>query len=192
MKKTALYFGSFNPIHIGHLIIAEYVVENSDVDDLWFVISPSNPLKKKETLLNSAQRYFMTQIAIEDDPRFKACDIEFKLPFPSYTAVTLAKLTELYPDIQFVILMGEDNLQNLNKWRNYEYILEHFEILVYPRPGSQGGNLKNHPHVKYISAPMMEISATQIREAIKNRRKVQYLLPEKVKQYIEDMGVYRK
>jgi nicotinate-nucleotide adenylyltransferase len=114
------------------------------------------------------------------------------LPFPSYTAVTLAKLTELYPDHQFEILMGEDNLQNLYKWRNYEYILEHFQIIVYPRPGSQGGELKNHPHVKYINAPMMEISATQIREAIKNRKKIQYLLPEKVKQYIEDMGVYRK
>ncbi len=192
MKKTALYFGSFNPIHIGHLIIAEYVVENSDVDDLWFVISPSNPLKKKETLLNSAQRYYMAQIAIEDDPRFKVCDIEFKLPIPSYTAVTLAKLTELYPDHQFVILMGEDNLQNLHKWRNYEYILEHFEIMVYPRPGSQGGDLKNHPHVTSINAPMMEISATQIRDAIKEGKKIHYLLPEKVQQYIDDMGVYRK
>lgn len=192
MKKTALYFGSFNPIHNGHLIIAEYIVENSEVDDLWFVISPSNPLKKKETLLNSAQRYYMTQIAIEDDPRFKASDIEFKLPFPSYTAVTLAKLTELYPDIQFVIVMGEDNLQNLYKWRNYEYILENFEIMVYPRPGCQGGDLKNHPNVKYINAPMMEISATQIRQAIKEGKKTHYLLPEKVQQYIEDMGVYRK
>jgi nicotinate-nucleotide adenylyltransferase len=192
MKKTALYFGSFNPIHIGHLIIAEYVVENTEIDEVWFVISPSNPLKKKESLLSAAQRYYMTQIAIEDDPRFKACDVEFNLPYPSYTCVTLAKLTEQYPDKEFVIVMGEDNLKNLHKWRNYEYILENFQIIVYPRPDSQGADLKDHPNIHYVAAPLLEISATQIRDALKNHKTITYLLPPKVKQYIDEMGVYRK
>lgn len=192
MKKTALFFGSFNPIHIGHLIIAEFIVERSDVDDLWFVISPSNPLKKQESLLHAQQRYYMTQVAIEDDPRFKACDIEFKLPYPSYTAVTLAKLTELYPEREFIVIMGEDNLENLHKWKNFEFILDNFKIYVYPRLKHSGGDLWAHPNVFRVEAPIIEISATMIREAIKTGKNVTYLLPPKVKQYIEEMGVYRK
>ena len=134
----------------------------------------------------------MTQVAIEDDPRFKACDIEFKLPYPSYTAVTLAKLTELYPDREFRVIMGEDNLENLYKWKNYEYILENFKLYVYPRIKHTGGDLWAHPHVLRVEAPIIEVSATMIREAIKTGKNVTYLLPSKVKQYIEQMGVYRK
>lgn len=190
MKKTGLFFGSFNPIHMGHLMIAEYILEHSDLDDLWFVISPSNPLKKKESLLNEKQRYYMVNIAIEDDSRFKATDIEFKLPYPSYTCVTLATLTEKYPDSTFVVIMGEDNIENIERWKNYEYILENFEIYVYPRPGHGGSKYLAHPHVTKVAAPMIEISATMIRDAIKNKKRVSYFLPPKVEQYIETMGVY--
>lgn len=190
MKKTGLYFGSFNPIHMGHLMIAEYLLEHSDLDDLWFVISPSNPLKKKEHLLDERQRYYMVNIAIEDDARFKACDIEFKLPYPSYTCVTLAKLTETYPDRAFVVIMGEDNIENIERWRNYEYILENFQIYVYPRPGHGGSKYLSHPHVTKVEAPLIEVSSTMIRDSIKNKKRVSYFLPSKVEQYIQDMGVY--
>ena len=137
MKKRniGLYFGSFNPIHIGHLIIAEYMIENSDLDEIWFVVSPSNPLKKKESLLDERQRLYMVNIAIEDDARFRSSDIEFKLPYPSYTCVTLAHLTERYPEKNFSLIMGEDNLENIEKWKNYEFILNNFHIYTYPRAG---------------------------------------------------------
>ena len=192
MAKTALFFGTFNPIHIGHLIIAEYFVENSDLKELWFVITPSNPLKKKSSLLNEHQRYYMVNLAIEDDSRFKACDVEFKLPYPSYTEHTLLYLQEKYPEKEFVIIMGEDNLENIEKWKNWEFILEHFQIYVYPRIGYDGGKYKNHPSVKYVNAPHIEISATMIRESIKAGKQVKYMLPPKVEQYVNEMRFYRK
>ena len=185
-----LYFGSFNPIHIGHLIIAEYFVENTDLDEVWFVISPSNPLKNKKSLLNERQRYYMVHIAVEDETRFRACDIELKLPIPSYTCNTLVHLTEKYPHKEFVLLMGEDNWESIEKWKNYTYILENYHIYVYPREGYTTKN-KQHPHVLFFDAPKMEISATMIRESIKNQKKVKYLLPQKVEKYIDEMGAYR-
>jgi len=190
MKKTGLFFGSFNPIHIGHLIIAEYFVENTDLDEVWFVLSPSNPLKKKSTLLNEHQRYYMVSIAVEDDPRFRVCDIELKLPTPSYTCNTLAHLTEKYPHKEFVLLMGEDNWDTIEKWKNYTYILENHYIYIYPRASYKITLNKQHPHVLFVDAPILEISATMIRESIKNRKKIQYLLPQKVEKYIDEMGVY--
>lgn len=190
--KTGLYFGTFNPIHIGHLIIAEYLVENTDLKEIWFVLSPSNPLKKKASLLPELNRLYMVNVAIEDDPRFRSSDIEFKLPYPSYTATTLTYLQELYPKKEFAVIMGEDNLENIEKWKNYEFILENFPLYVYPRDGYDGGKFKNHPSVTLVDAPKMEISATMIRESIKAGKNVRYLLLPKVQHYIDDMNFYRK
>ena len=191
MAKTALFFGTFNPLHIGHLIIAEYLVENSDLKELWFVITPSNPLKKKSSLLDEHHRYYMVNMAIEDDSRFKASDIEFKLPYPSYTAHTLTYLQEKYPEKEFVLIMGEDNLENIEKWRNWEFILENFQIYVYPRVGYNGEKHKGHPSVKFIDAPVIEISSTMIRDSIKAGKNVKYLLTPKVEQYIDEMRFYK-
>lgn len=190
--RTGLYFGTFNPIHIGHLIIAEYLVENTDLKEIWFVLSPSNPLKKKASLLPELNRLYMVNVAIEDDERFRSSDIEFKLPYPSYTATTLTYLQELYPKKEFAVIMGEDNLENIEKWKNYEFILENFPLYVYPRDGFDGGKFKNHPSVTFVDAPKMEISATMIRESIKAGKNVRYLLLPKVQHYIDDMNFYRK
>ena len=174
MIKTGLYFGSFNPIHIGHLIIAEYMLEHSDLDELWFVVSPRNPLKKKDSLLDDRQRLYMVNLAIGDDERFQASDIEFHLPQPSYTCI-----------------MGEDNLQTFDRWLNYEWILENFTLYVYPRPGYDAGERRTHPHVTFVDAPRIELSSTLIRNSIKEGREVRYMIPEAVRKYIEEMGFYK-
>lgn len=192
MPKIGLFFGSFNPIHIGHLIMAEYFVETTDLKEIWFVVSPNNPLKKKESLLSEHQRLYMVNLAVEDDARFRSCDIEFHLPLPSYTCHTLVHLREKYPDKEFVLIMGEDNLQSIDKWKNYEFILENFEIYTYPRPGYDGGKWKTAPNVKFVPAPRIEISATMIRDSIANRRSVKYFLHPKVAQCIDEMGHYRR
>lgn len=191
MKKTGLYFGSFNPIHVGHLIIAEYFIENSDLDEIWFVVSPQNPLKKKKTLLDDRQRLHLVNLAIEDDIRFKACDVEFSLPKPSYTSYTLQVLREKHPNREFCLIMGEDNLQTFDKWFNYEFIINNYNLYVYPRPNYSGLKYSNHPNVKLINAPQIEISSTFIRDSIKNRKTVKYMLPEKVFNYIDKEGFYK-
>lgn len=191
LKKVALYFGSFNPIHIGHLIIAQSIINNFPIDELWFVVSPRNPLKDKKSLISEYQRLYMVKEAIEDNPRFRASDIEFGLSKPSYTVHTLAYLCEKYPDTVFYLIMGEDNLSNLHQWKNVEYIMEHFEILVYPRLGYMSHNLYQHPHIHLIKSPIIEISSSQIRAAIRQRQSVQYLLSDKVLKYIEDMNLYK-
>jgi len=191
MSKTALFFGSFNPIHIGHLIIAEYLIENSDIKEIWFVVSPSNPLKKKETLLDEHHRLYMVKLAIENDYRVRACDVEFKLPFPSYTSNTLVYLNELYPKKEFALIMGEDNLENIEKWKNYEFILANYNIYLYPRMGHDGGKYKTHPNVTFVDAPRIEISATMIRECIQQKKSVTYLLLPEVAKYIDEMGFYK-
>ena len=190
--KIGLFFGSFNPIHIGHLIIAEYCLEHSDLHEIWFVISPCNPLKKKATLLAEHHRLYMTKLAIEDNFRFRACDIEFKLPYPSYTATSLMRLSEKYPDKEFVLIMGADNIENIEKWRNWEYILENYQVMVYPRCGFEQPNIAKYPQVSYLNAPLMELSATQIRESIKAGQKVHYMLPSAVAHYIDEMNFYKK
>ncbi|MEG2070236.1 MAG: nicotinate (nicotinamide) nucleotide adenylyltransferase [Bacteroidales bacterium] len=192
MQKVGLYFGSFNPIHIGHLIIAEYLVENTDLEEIWFVISPCNPLKKKENLLDEHHRLYMVKLAIEDDFRFRACDIEFKLPYPSYTSYTLLCLSEKYPKKQFSLIMGEDNLENIEKWKNYDFILDHYRIYLYPRHGYDGGKYKQQSNVISVEAPKIEISATMIRESIKQKKSVKYLLPKTVEKHIDEMGFYQK
>ena len=198
--KIGLYFGTFNPIHIGHLIIANYVAEFSDVKQVWMVVTPHNPLKKKDTLLNDSIRLELVHLATEDYPKIKPSDIEFKLPQPNYTVNTLAYLQEKYPKNEFSLIMGEDNLKSFHKWKNYEVILQNHDIYVYPRidlknQTNERSNylaFKNHPKVHYINAPIVEISATFIRESIKNKKNVQPLLPNKVWEYIDHNNLYQK
>lgn len=192
MQKIGLFFGSFNPIHIGHLIMAEYFVENTDLKEVWFVVSPNNPLKKKSTLLNELQRLYMVNLAVEDDPRFRSCDIELHLPVPSYTCHTLVHLREKYPDKQFALIMGEDNLESIEKWKNYEFIMENFPVYTYPRLGYDGGKWKSAPNVTFVPAPQVEISATLIRDALAKGQTIKYFLHPKVAQYIDEMGLYRR
>ena len=191
MPKIGLFFGSFNPIHIGHLMMAEYFVENTDLKEIWFVVSPNNPLKKKESLLNEHQRLYMVNLAIEDDARFRSCDIEFKLPIPSYTCNTLVHLTEKYPHYHFVLIMGEDNLENIEKWKNYDFILNNYEIYVYPREGYHGSLQQKYKNIHYVNSPKIEISATMIRNSIANKKSIKYFLHPKVFQFIDEMQLYR-
>ena len=191
-QKTGLYFGTFNPIHIGHLIIAEYMVENTDLDEIWFVVTPSNPLKNKSLLLDEHHRYYMVNLATEEDNRFRACDAEFKLPYPSYTCHTLVYLNEHYPTKEFVLLMGEDNLEGIEKWKNWEYIMEHYQIYYYPRENANGSRYDDRENVTRVNAPKIELSATIIRENIKNKKSVKYMLMPKIEQYIDEMNFYKK
>jgi len=190
--KVGLFFGSFNPIHVGHLVLANYMLEFTDMERIWFVVSPQNPLKQKKTLLSDIQRLQLVRLAIGDNTKMKASNVEFKLPQPSYTVNTLAHLTEQFPDHQFSLIMGEDNLQSFKKWKNYEFILEHYSIYVYPRPGADGGELKNHPAVHFTEAPLMEISSTFLREAIRNKKDVRYYFPPAVWDYVKEMHFYEK
>ena len=190
--KIGLFFGSFNPIHIGHLVIANYMAEFTDLEKIWFVVSPHNPLKEKKTLLANNHRLNLVREGIADYSKFKASDIEFKLPQPSYTINTLAYLKEKYPKTEFALIMGADNLQTFDKWKNYEEILKQYIIYVYPRPGFDGGKFKDHQSVKKTEAPVMEISSTFIREAIKNKKDVRYYLSEPVYVYLKGMHFYER
>jgi nicotinate-nucleotide adenylyltransferase len=190
--KVGLFFGSFNPIHVGHLVLANYMLSFTDLDKLWFVVSPHNPLKEKKTLLADHHRLEMVSLAIGDHPRLRASDIEFKLPQPSFTVNTLAWLSEKYPDYRFALIMGSDNLNSFRKWKNYEVILEHYQIYVYPRPGFDGGDLRNHPSIVFTEAPVMEISSTFIREAVRNKKDVQYFMPAAAWKYLDEMNFYRR
>jgi nicotinate-nucleotide adenylyltransferase len=191
-KCTALFFGSFNPIHIGHLIIANTMVQQEGMDELWLVVSPQNPLKERASLLADHHRLQMARRAVDDNYRLKACVIEMHLPIPSYTVVTLAALGEKYPDYEFSLIMGSDNLATFERWRNYEYILEHYRIHVYPRPGSEHCKLATHPHVSMAEVPMMDISSSYIRQQIGAGRDVRYLLTEPVYRYLTEMHFYEK
>jgi len=190
--KVGLYFGTYNPIHIGHLAIANYMVEFTDIDQLWFVVSPHNPHKSKNNLLDDYQRLEMVHRAVEDDDRLRASNIEFNLPLPSYTVDTLAYLKDQHPDYQFVILMGSDNLENFHKWKNYETILENYGVIVYPRPGFDRKKVQVHQNIQVAEdAPLMEISASFIRKAIKTGKDVRHFLPQKTWEYLEEMNFYR-
>lgn len=190
MKATGLFFGSFNPIHIGHLCVAEYLVEFGNLDEVWFIVSPLNPLKDQASLLTDYARYELVQEAIGKDTRFRVSDIEFHLPKPSYTIDTLARLHEKYPDKKFILTGGTDLLISFHKWKNWEQLLELYELLLYPRHGSENHDLTKHPSVKLINAPKIEISASFIRGALKERKSVKYFLPEKVWQLIDKYGYY--
>ena len=190
MKKIGIYSGSFNPIHHGHVMLANYLVEFSDLDELWFVVTPQNPLKKKEDLLDDDERLKMVQLALDGDPRFHVSDIEMHLPTPSYTINTLSALSEQHPDCEFVFICGMDSLQNLKHWREYQRILDNYELLVFPREGYDGGDLLNYPSVTVLKTPVLEISSTFIRQCVKEGRDVRHFMPEKAFTYMKEQRFY--
>jgi nicotinate-nucleotide adenylyltransferase len=189
-KKIGLFFGSFNPIHIGHLIIANYMANFTELDEVWFVVSPQNPFKEKKSLGNMYDRLEMVNLAIEGSDKLRASDIEFSLPQPSYTIDTLVYLQEKHPNRDFVLIMGEDNLAGFLKWKNADIILRDYNIIVYPRPGYDGGELKNHPSVTITDTPVMELSSTFVRQAIKESKNIKFFIPDKVIDFIDKKGLY--
>ena len=192
-KKIGLYFGSFNPIHIGHLILANYLAEHSDLDEIWLVVTPQNPFKDKKSLLDNASRLEMVALSLKEYDKLKPCDIEFYLPQPNYTIDTLIHLEEKYPQHIFSLIMGEDNLKSFHKWKNYEVILSRYFIYVYPRlsEGEVPVQLQDHEHIVYIKTPIIELSATTIREDIAQGRDVRPMLPANVWNYIDKWGFYK-
>ena len=191
--KIGLYFGTFNPIHIGHLTIANHLAEYSDLDKIWFVVTPHSPFKKKSSLLDNRQRFEMVYRATEDYKKLKPSDIEFDLPQPNYTINTLTHLQEKYPDHEFSLIMGEDNLKSFHKWKNYELILKHHNIYVYPRisEGNIETQFDNHEKIHKIDAPIMELSSTFIRKSIKEGKNVRPMLPQHVWEYLDEMNFYK-
>lgn len=187
--KIGLYFGSFNPIHIGHMIVAQHVLNNTDIDRLWFVVSPQNPLKPSKTLLNEYDRLDLVKLAIDGNYQMETCDIEFKLPKPSYTVDTLAYLTEKYSTHQFSVIMGSDSYQNLDKWKNVELLVNQYHFIVYPRPGFDIEPRNENTKV-LLDTPSLEISASFIRNNIKERKSIRYLLSETVWKEVEKQGYY--
>lgn len=187
--KTGLYFGSFNPVHIGHLAIANFMIEFTDLDQLWFVISPQNPLKKQASLLEDHKRRAMLELALENDDRFRVCDIEFRMPKPSYTIDTLTWLKELHPATEFVLIMGSDGLPTFRKWKNFQVIEAQYKRYVYPRPGYPV-EPDQYPNMILVDAPQMEISSTFIREALRSKHDIRHFLPGKVYEYITQMHYY--
>lgn len=190
MQKIGLFFGSFNPIHIGHLIIANVMAENTDLDKVWLVVSPQNPLKPSKGLLHEFDRYDMAKAAVADHYKIEVSDVEFHLPKPSFTIHTLAYLSEKHPGKEFKVIIGQDNLESFKKWKNYEQILEQYELYVYPRPDVTNTELIRHPHVKMIDAPLLDISATYIRQCIKANKSIRYLVPESVENMIRTKNFY--
>ena len=188
--KIGLFFGSFNPVHIGHLIIANFMATQTDLQQVWLVVSPQNPLKLKNTLARDRDRLNMVQLAIEDNPKLRASNIEFELPKPSFTIDTLAYLAEKYPQHEFSLIMGGDNIATLHKWKNYEMILRGYDIYVYRRPAYDLGDLATHERVKVFDAPLMDISATYIRKCLTEGKSIQYLVTHPVLTYIEEAKIY--
>lgn len=189
--KIGLFFGTFNPIHNGHLMIANYFSEFSNLDKIWLVVSPHNPLKDKKSLLNDKQRLYMTQLAVEDDSKLEVSTIEFHLPQPSYTIDTLTYLKEKH-EHEFVLIMGSDNLEHFHRWKNYKKILNHFLIYVYKRPGNEASKFQNIPQIKFFDVPLLNISATFLRQSIKDGKVMRHFFPEKVFKYIDEMNLYKK
>lgn len=194
MKRVGLYFGTFNPIHIGHLAIANHMVEFSDLDEVWFVVTPKSPFKVKKSLLEDHHRLQMVMEATENYPKLKPSSIEFGLPQPNYTVDTLVHLSEKHPEgYRFCLIMGEDNLKGFHKWKNHEVILEHYAVYVYPRisEGNVDGRYKDHPRIQKVSAPIMEISSTFIRKGHAAGKNMKPLLPPEVWTYMDEMNFYR-
>lgn len=191
MREIGLFFGTFNPIHTGHLILANHFAHRADLDEVWLVVTPQSPFKTRNTLLDQFHRLDLVHRAIAGNDRLRASDIEFKLPAPHYTVHTLVHLQEKFPDYRFSIIMGEDNLLGLKKWKNYEYLLDHHKILVYPRISEEKPSLLEHPAVKLVDAPRLEISSSKIRELLKSGDSVRYLLPENIHDYVVSEQFYR-
>lgn len=191
MPAVGLFFGSFNPIHIGHLVIANYMANHTDLDEVWLVVSPHNPLKRKDSLVNMYDRLEMVNLAIEKAENIRSSTIEFSLPQPSYTIDTLTHLKEKHPEKRFVLIMGSDNLATFNKWKNYELLLRDYRIYVYPRPGFEAGKWADHPAITITDTPLMEFSATFIRNAVKAGKNIRYFVPDAVLDFIEGKGLYR-
>jgi len=189
--KTGLFFGSFNPVHVGHMIIANYLLANSDLKEVWMIVSPHNPHKEKKSLAKDYDRLHLMKLAIGDNTRIKASNLEFSLPKPSYTIDTLTYAREKYPDKTFVLIMGGDNLATLHKWKNYETILKYYEIYVYNRPGYSKAELSDHPRVTYVESPLLDISASYIRKQLKEGNSIQYLVPDKVYDYLNEVPIYK-
>ncbi len=189
--KIGLFFGSFNPVHIGHLIIANYMATQTDLDKVWFVVSPHNPLKPKKSLARDHDRLHLVRLGIGDNTLLEASNVEFGLPKPSYTVDTLAHLREKYPEREFALIMGGDNLATLHLWKNYEFLLANYDIYVYNRPGTDLGEHAGHPRVRIFEAPLLDISATYIRECLRTGKSVRYLVPDAVFEYLESSHLYR-
>lgn len=190
MNRIGLFFGSFNPIHTGHLVIANYMANHTQLDEVWLMVSPHNPLKKKDSLANMYDRLEMVNLALEGAERIRSSDFEFRLKQPSYTIDTLVHLKERFPEKDFVLIMGSDNLKNFRKWKNYEIILRDFQLAVYPRPGFTDTELEQHPSVTMTDTPQMEISSTFIRKSVAAGKNVKYFLPDAVYSFIEKKGLY--
>jgi len=191
--KVGLFFGTFNPIHIGHMIIANYMVEFSDLEEIWFVVTPQSPFKQKTSMLSNHHRLSIANIAVENYPKLKTTDIEFSLSQPNYTINTLAYIEEKHPEKQFCLIMGEDNLKGFHKWKNNETILQNYELYVYPRvsEGKIENQFTHHPKVHKVNAPIVQISSTFIRKAIKEKRDISIMLPINVWEYIDEMNFYK-
>ncbi len=189
--KVGLFFGSFNPVHVGHMIIANYIVEHTSLDELWMIVSPQNPFKDKKSLARDSDRLHLVSLAIGDNFKIRASNVEFDLPKPSYTIDTLTHLKDKHPNKEFVLIMGGDNLGSFHKWKNYEVILKNHDIYVYQRPAYDLGELQDHPRITILEAPQMNISASYIRKEIKNKRNVRYLVPDAVFDYLENTTLYQ-
>lgn len=189
--KIGLFFGSFNPIHTGHLIIANYMANHTDLDQVWLVVSPHNPLKEKGDLIDIYDRLEMSKLAVDDAENIRVSDVELKLPQPSYTVDTLTHLNEKYPEHQFSLIMGSDNIVSIKKWKNYEIILRDYHIHVYPRPGFESEEWYQHPSVTVTKTPLMELSATFIRKSVKQQKNIRYFVADKVLKFIESKNLYR-
>ena len=188
---TGLFFGSFNPVHTGHMILANFMATQTELSEVWMVVSPHNPHKKRGSLANDHDRAHLVDLAIGDTPRLRTSRVEFSLPKPSYTIDTLAVLREKYPDRRFALIMGSDNLASLHRWKNYEIILRDFAVHVYLRPGHPAGELAEHPNVTVYEAPLMQLSATYVRRCVREGNSIRYLVPEAVAREIEASGLYR-
>ncbi len=189
--KIGLFFGSFNPIHTGHMIIANLMVEATDLDKVWFVVSPQSPFKQSKGLLHEFDRYEMARAAVYENYKLEVSDIEFHLPKPSYTIHTLVHLKEKHPEKEFKVIIGGDNLHGFTRWKNHERILEDYGLYVYPRPQMQLSELKDHPNVRLVEAPLLDISATFIRSCIRKNQSIRYLVPDPVEEMIRDKQFYR-
>ena len=189
-RKIGLFFGSFNPIHMGHMIIANIMAEHTDLGRVWFIVSPQNPFKPSKGLLHEFDRFGMVKAAIADNYKLEVSDVEFHLPRPSYTIDTLTVLKERHPQHEFRVILGSDNLNGFERWKNHEQILNHFGLYVYRRPESGAAAVSSHPNVQFVEAPMLEISATYIRQCIRDNKSIRYLVPEAVEQMIRIKNFY--